>query len=73
MLKAKSQYLGAAEESLDMAYEGESLKIVININYIMDIARYVKDSELTLCMKGNYDSLIVESKKAQYFIMPLIH
>ncbi|USO02449.1 MAG: DNA polymerase III subunit beta [Alphaproteobacteria bacterium] len=72
-LKAKSQHLGAAEESLSVEYKGEPLKIVININYIMDITRYVKDAEFKFFMKGNYDSLIVESKHAQYFIMPLIH
>jgi len=72
-LKAKSQYLGAAEEHLVIDYTGEPLKIVINIHYIMDIARYVKDDIYRFFMKGNYDSLIVESGHAHYFIMPLIH
>lgn len=72
LLKARSQSLGAAEEYMQIQYEGPDLNIVFNINYILDIAHHVKEETLSFLMKGNYDSVVIETLKSHYFIMPLV-
>jgi DNA polymerase III subunit beta len=63
-----------AEEELDVAYEGDSIDIGFNINYLLDALGTIPGSELQLSFNDGTSSALVtvpERDDYKYVVMPM--
>ena len=64
-----------ARDRLPLAYQGKSLTVVLNIEYLRDILKVVTTSEIILYLKHELSGIIIEEKDADegnlYVVMPI--
>jgi DNA polymerase-3 subunit beta len=75
-LSAKNQDLGGdSEEALPVEYEGESVEVGINANYVLEVFRLIQTEEVVFKFNNPLGAIIVEPvmEKPNYFfiVMPL--
>lgn len=74
ILVAKNQEQEEANEQLEATVDGQSLKIGINADYLLDVLNYFPDGLVRLSMSTTEQSILVESlsnENYQYIIMPM--
>lgn len=63
-----------AEDELEIPYEGESLEIGFNVNYLIDVLNTVKDENVVITLKDSNSSALIKGENtedAQYVVMPM--
>lgn len=73
-LSAKNMDNESAEDSIDINYDGENIKIAFNINYLIDIIGVIENENLTMSLlDGNSSCLIydADNESSRYIVMPM--
>jgi DNA polymerase-3 subunit beta len=63
-----------AKEEISMNYEGESLEMGFNVNYLLDVLSAVPSGDVTFTLSSADNSVLIYSdalEKAQFVIMPM--
>lgn len=73
-LSAKNMDNESAEDSIDINYDGDNIKIAFNINYLIDIIGVIENENLTMSLlDGNSSCLIydADNETSRYIVMPM--
>lgn len=73
-LMAKNMDNESVEDSLDINYDGKTIKTAFNINYLLDIISVVDNENLTLSLQDGQSSCLIydaEHESARYVVMPM--
>lgn len=73
-LSAKNMDNERAEDSIEINYDGENIKIAFNINYLIDIIGVIENENLTMSLlDGNSSCLIydADNETSRYIVMPM--
>jgi len=63
-----------AEEEIEVQYEGESVEIGFNVNYILDALNAIPEENVTISLTDSNSSCLIEpaeAKDCRYVIMPM--
>lgn len=63
-----------AEEALAVNYQGDSLEMGFNVNYLLDVMTVLDTDQVKICLSDANSSALVEepdSSDAQYVVMPM--
>lgn len=73
-LIANNQEKEEARDTLDVETSEGSLKIAINVNYLLDVLTYIPDGDVTLSFGLENESILLEvssDERFRYIIMPM--
>lgn len=73
-LVAKNMDNESVEDSLDINYDGKTIKTAFNINYLLEIIAVIGSDNLTLSLSDSQSSCLIfdaEKENARYVVMPM--
>ena len=73
-IQAQNPELEEAEEELEVAYEGPSMEIGFNVNYLVDALTVIDDNEVQIRVTDQNSSCLIggsQSEDCRYVVMPM--
>jgi len=73
-LQAHNPEQEEAEEEIEVQYEGDSVEIGFNVNYILDALNAIPEDQVTISLTDSNSSCLIEpaeAKDCRYVIMPM--